>query len=127
MSVISKVIVVEGKSDKMKLQQVLSEPVHIICTNGTMGIGKMDALLDELAGHTVYVMTDADKAGKKIRSWFKRHLSESKHIYIDPTYGEVGRCPVDYLAKKLNKHEFEVKGLDNEDEHQKVFAFSPVW
>lgn len=127
MSVISKVIVVEGKSDKKKLQQVLSEPVHIICTNGTMGISKMDDMLDELTGHNVYIMTDADKAGKNIRSWFKRHLSECKHIYIDPTYGEVGRCPVDYLAKKLMKHEFEVKGLEAEDESQGVFAFSPVW
>ncbi|GGA99454.1 topiosmerase [Macrococcus hajekii] len=127
MSVINKVIVVEGKSDKVKLQQVLSEPVHIICTNGTMGIDKMDAMLDELIGQNVYIMTDADKAGKKIRSWFKRHLSECTHIYIDPTYSEVGRCPLDYLSKKLMKHEFEVKGLKNEDESQRLFTFSPVW
>lgn len=126
-AMVSKVIVVEGKSDKKKLQEVLSEPVHIICTNGTMGISKLDAMLEELIGHKVYIMTDADKAGKTIRSWFKRHLSESRHIYIDPKYCEVGRCPNDYLAKVLMKHEFEVKDGNIAHEHQAVFAWQSAW
>ena len=51
---------------------------------------------------------DADKEGRKIRQWFKRHLSESTHIYIDPKFGEVGRCPHDYLANLLLRHGFYV-------------------
>lgn len=109
MSVITKVIVVEGKRDKLRLQEVLTEPVHIICTNGTMGIGKLDDMIEELYHNKVYIMTDSDKAGRKIRSWFKRHLSESSHIHIDAKYGEVGNCPLDYLARTMMKHQFDVK------------------
>lgn len=123
MTVMSKIIVVEGKTDKMKLLEVLSEPVHIVCTNGTMGYEKLDALLEEITGHKVYIMTDADKAGDKIRSWFKRHLSESHHIYINPKYGEVGKCPVDYLTKLMTKHTFEVKELTIANEYQRLFAY----
>ncbi|RXK18074.1 toprim domain-containing protein [Macrococcus sp. DPC7161] len=108
MSVIQKVIIVEGKNDKLKLKEVLNEPVHIICTHGTMGIAKLDNMYDDLIGSQVFVMTDPDKAGRKIRSWFKRHLSEAAHIYIDSKYGEVGNAPVDYLAKILTKNDFEV-------------------
>lgn len=108
MSVITKVIVVEGKHDKLRLKKVLTEPVHIICTNGTMGIGKLDEMIEDLYHHKVYIMTDSDKAGRKIRAWFKRHLSESNHIHIDPKYGEVGNCPLDYLARIMTKHHFDV-------------------
>lgn len=128
MSVITKVIVVEGKRDKQRLQEVLTEPVHIICTNGTMGIGKLDEMIEDLYHHKVYIMTDSDKAGRKIRSWFKRHLSESHHIHIDPKYGEVGNCPLDYLARTLTKHQFDVnkqfvlKGTPRNYELKQAFA-----
>lgn len=36
MTMIHKVIVVEGKSDKKRIQEVLLESVEIICTHGTM-------------------------------------------------------------------------------------------
>ena len=32
MAILNKVIIVEGKSDKKKVQQVIAEPVNIICT-----------------------------------------------------------------------------------------------
>ena len=32
MTLVNKVIIVEGKSDKKRVQQVIAEPVHIICT-----------------------------------------------------------------------------------------------
>ncbi|PKE43603.1 topiosmerase [Macrococcoides caseolyticum] len=128
MSVIQKVIVVEGKRDKKRLQEVLTEPVHIICTHGTMGIEKLDAMIEDLYHHKVYIMTDSDKAGRKIRNWFKRHLSEGHHIYIDPKYGEVSNCPLDYLAKVVSRHEFEIKeqfewkGKSQPYEYQNAFA-----
>ncbi|PDF53216.1 topiosmerase, partial [Listeria monocytogenes] len=36
MAIVNKVIIVEGKSDKKRLQQVIAEPANIICTHGTM-------------------------------------------------------------------------------------------
>ncbi|PKE61007.1 toprim domain-containing protein [Macrococcoides caseolyticum] len=128
MSVIQKVIVVEGKRDKKRLQEVLTEPVHIICTHGTMGIEKLDAMIEDLYHHKVYIMTDSDNAGRKIRNWFKRHLSEGHHIYIDPKYGEVSNCPLDYLAKVVSRHDFEIKeqfewkGKSQPYEYQNAFA-----
>src|SRR5699024_8529987 len=103
-----KVVIVEGKTDKRRIEEVLIEPVQIICTHGTMGVSKLDEILDQLNGSDIYILSDADKEGRKIRKWFKKHLSESTHIYIDPKLGEVGRCPRDYLANLLLRHGFYV-------------------
>lgn len=103
-----KVLIVEGNSDKRRVEEILCEPVQIICTFGTMGVAKLDEILDQIAVNDIYILTDADKEGKKIRQWFKRHLSESKHIYIDSRFGEVASCPKDYLADKLHWQGFQV-------------------
>lgn len=109
MTMIKKVIIVEGISDKKRVKEVLNETVHVICTHGTMGVEKMDELLDEIYGKQVYILVDQDKEGKRIRKWFKKYVSESHHIYIDSTFTEVARCPRQYLANVLNYHGFEVK------------------
>ncbi|WP_353462620.1 toprim domain-containing protein [Mammaliicoccus sciuri] len=109
MAMIKKIIIVEGISDKKRVEEVLNDHVHIICTHGTMGVEKMDELLEEIYGSQVYVLVDQDKEGKKIRKWFKKFVSESQHIYIDSTFSEVARCPRQYLANVLNYHGFIVK------------------
>ena len=107
MAILNKVIIVEGKSDKKKVQQVIAEPVNIICTHGTMSIDKLDDMIETLYGKQVYILADSDDEGEKIRKWFKRYLSESEHI--DKTYCEVARCPKNYLAHVLSKYGFNVK------------------
>ncbi|MGW9856799.1 toprim domain protein [Staphylococcus hominis] len=109
MAILNKVIIVEGKSDKKKVQQVIAEPVDIICTHGTMSIDKLDDMIETLYGKQVFILADSDNEGEKIRKWFKRHLSESEHIYVDKTYCEVARCPKNYLAHVLSKYGFNVK------------------
>ena len=64
-------LIVEGKTDKRRIEEVLIEPVQIICTHGTMGISKLDEILDQLNGSDIYILSDADKEGKNIRKWFK--------------------------------------------------------
>ena len=108
MNLSDKVLIVEGKTDKRRLEEVLVEPARIRCTYGTMGISKLDEIFEQLGDSEIYILSDADKEGRKIREWFKRHLSESTHIYIDPKFGEVGRCPHDYLANLLLRHGFYV-------------------
>src|SRR5699024_2647417 len=103
-----KVLIVEGKTDKRRIDIVHIEPVQIICTVGTMVVSIIDNLLELLDGYDIYILSDADKEGRKIRKWFKKYLSESTHIYIDPKFGEVGRCPRDYLANLLMRHGFYV-------------------
>ncbi|KOR14111.1 topiosmerase [Staphylococcus carnosus] len=109
MALLDKVIVVEGKTDKKRVQGVINEPVQIMCTHGTMGIDKLDGMIESLYERPVFILVDADKEGNRIRQWFKQYLSESEHIFVDKTYCEVARCPRPYLARVLRKYGFEVK------------------
>ena len=101
MTIVNKVIIVEGKSDKKRVQQVIAEPVSIICTHGTMSIDKIDDMIESLYGKQVFVLADSDDEGDRIRKWFKRYLSESEHIFVDKTFCEVANCPKNYLAHVL--------------------------
>lgn len=130
-----KVLIVEGKTDKRRIEEVLIEPVQIICTHGTMGIEKLDEILEQINGNDIYILSDSDKEGRNIRKWFKKHLSESTHIYIDPKFGEVGRCPRDYLANVLMRHGFYVdtslimRGKYSNEERFKsdgAFEYNPI-
>lgn len=96
-----KVIIVEGTSDKKKVQKVIKEPVDIICTNGTISLSKLDEIIDELFGKDVYILVDADEAGEKLRRLFKREFPEADHLYIDRTYREVSTAPEHHLATVL--------------------------
>ncbi|MGI8384678.1 toprim domain-containing protein [Robertmurraya sp. P23] len=96
-----KVIIVEGTSDKKKVQKVIKEPVDIICTNGTISLSKLDEIIDDLFGKDVYILVDADEAGEKLRRLFKREFPEADHLYIDRTYREVATAPEHHLATVL--------------------------
>jgi toprim domain protein len=96
-----KVIIVEGKSDKKKVETIIKEPVEIICTNGTISITKLDELVELLENKQVYILADADEAGEKLRRHFKRELPEAEHLYIDKMYREVATAPKKHLATVL--------------------------
>ncbi|MBO8176246.1 toprim domain-containing protein [Aeribacillus pallidus] len=96
-----KVIIVEGTSDKRKIEAIINEPVEIICTNGTISISKMDELVDQLYDKEVFILVDADDAGEKLRKLFKREFPEAEHIYIDRMYREVAAAPSRHLATVL--------------------------
>ena len=97
----SKVIIVEGSSDKKKIQSILNEPVDIICTNGTIGVSKLDELIETLFHKDVYILVDADDSGEKLRKQFKREFPEASHLYIDKMYREVATAPEKHLATVL--------------------------
>ena len=103
-----KVIIVEGKSDKIKVKEIVSEPVEIICTNGTIGITKLDEIIDSLLDKQVFILVDADEAGEKLRNQFKREFPEAEHLYIDRMYKEVATAPEHYLASILLRANFDV-------------------
>lgn len=96
-----KVIIVEGKSDRQKVKGLIREPVEILCTNGTIGLSKLDELIDYLLDKDVYILVDADASGDKLRKQFKRELPEAAHIYIDKMYREVATAPEHHLATVL--------------------------
>ncbi len=96
-----KVIIVEGTTDKRKVQAIVREPVDIICTNGTIGITKLDELIDMLYDKDVFILVDADAAGEKLRKQFKKEFPEAEHLYIDRMYREVATAPEHHIASVL--------------------------
>jgi toprim domain protein len=96
-----KIIIVEGKSDKKRILEVINEPVHIICTNGTISVTKLDELMEEILDKEVYILVDADDSGEKLRKLFKREFPEAEHLYIDKMYREVASAPYHHIATVL--------------------------
>ncbi len=101
MDELEKVMIVEGKTDKEKIESVLNEPVRIICTNGTISQLKLEELADELYDKDVYVLVDADESGEKLRKQLKREFNEACHLYIDRAYKEVAAAPRHHIASVL--------------------------
>ncbi|GGJ05109.1 toprim domain protein [Alicyclobacillus cellulosilyticus] len=96
-----KVIIVEGKTDKERLLQILMEPVEIICTHGTVSYEWLERLADRLQDEEVYILVDADEPGMKLRSQLRRELPNARHLYTRKLYREVARTPMDHLARIL--------------------------
>lgn len=100
-SYVDKVLIVEGKSDKNKVKNIVKEPVEIICTNGTISHSKLEELIEFLEDKDVYILVDADDSGEKLRKRFKREFPHAEHLYIDRMYREVATAPEHHLAMVL--------------------------
>lgn len=103
-----RVVVVEGGSDRKRLQKVLAEPIEIICTNGTVSPYRIEELLKPYEDCQVYVFVDADASGEKIRALFKREFPEVLHLYTERVYRQVETTPFRTLAAILLSEGFEV-------------------
>ena len=109
-----KVIIVEGKTDKQRLQQILDEPVEIACTYGTLGQNKLEQLISEFSEDEVCVLLDADEPGDKARRLFKQEFPNVRHLYTHRMYREVATTPLHVLAQILEGAHFVVKIPDDE-------------
>jgi toprim domain protein len=112
----SRVIIVEGKTDKKRLEQILDETVEIVCTYGTLGLDKLEALITEYSEDEVCVLLDADHAGDKARRLFKQEFPYVRHLYTHRMYREVATTPLNVLAQILEGAHFAVKLPDGEEE-----------
>jgi toprim domain protein len=101
-----KIIVVEGKTDKLKLQKILAEPVRIVCTYGTLSEEKLEQIIWPLQDEEVYILVDADESGNKLRSQLKQELPNARQLYTRSMYGEVANTPETYLAALLLSEHF---------------------
>lgn len=117
--IMSRVIIVEGKTDKKRLLQVLDEPVEIACTYGTLGLDKLEELITEYGDEEVCVLLDADDAGDKARRMFKQEFPNVRHIYTHRMYREVATTPLHVLAQILEGAHFVVKIPEDEEENCK--------
>jgi len=96
-------IIVEGKNDRSKLQQVLQGEIHVVCTYGTPGSKQLQSIAYELRHDEVFIFTDNDSSGKKIRALLSELFPEAVHIYTKRGYKGVEGTPLDYLALQLEK------------------------
>ncbi|QDP41011.1 toprim domain-containing protein [Radiobacillus deserti] len=103
MSDLEKVIIVEGRSDKKQIEKIIDEHVEIVCTNGTIGVGRLEELLEEydLDNKDVFILVDEDRAGLKLRKQLAIELPHAIHIHIDKAYREVAATPEAELATAL--------------------------
>ncbi len=103
-----KVIVVEGKADKMKLNRIVSEQVIIVCTHGTISEYDLEAFLDPYETCELFIFTDADEDGEKLRMLAKRAYPSARHLYTEEVYKEVETTPYEVLARILDAAHIKV-------------------
>ncbi|WP_010271264.1 toprim domain-containing protein [Paenibacillus senegalensis] len=97
-------IIVEGKNDRKKLRKVLSSAVHIECTFGTPGTQSVERLKKKLNVYsTIYVFTDNDSSGKRIRVILGDAFPDAEPIYTRKGYAGVEGTPEEYLIEQLEK------------------------
>jgi len=104
------VIIVEGKTDRERLRQVLAEPVEILCTYGSYSVEKAERLarLTEEA-EEVFLFMDEDESGWKLRRLLQEEIPCAQHLHTQRMYGEVARTPLDVLSEILERAGFAVR------------------
>ncbi|WP_027964325.1 hypothetical protein [Halalkalibacillus halophilus] len=106
-----RVIIVEGKQDKRRIERVILEPVEILCTYGTISAYALDELIDNyhLWDRDVTIFTDTDEPGIKLRKILNREISHADNLFIDKKYRQVEDTPEHVLASILQAGNFRVK------------------
>ncbi|UYZ13028.1 hypothetical protein A6764_19960 [Brevibacillus sp. WF146] len=105
-----RVIIVEGKTDRERLLQVLAEPVLIYCTYGSYSAEKAGQLAEKLeTADEVYVFTDEDHSGKKLRRQLSDDFPHAQHLYTKRMFAQVANTPLDVLAEILERAGFQVQ------------------
>ncbi|UED74223.1 toprim domain-containing protein [Brevibacillus sp. DP1.3A] len=103
------VMIVEGKTDKERLLRVLAEPVTILCTYGSYSLEKGEKLLAQTEdAEEVYLFTDEDDSGKKLRTNLSEDFPDAIHLHTPKMYREVADTPLSVLAEILERAGFAV-------------------
>lgn len=98
------VIIVEGKNDKKKLEKLLRKgSIDIYCTFGTPGEERIAALQRDIRDRDVYIFTDNDTRGKKIRAILRDAFPDAIHLHTSKGYAGVEGTPDEYLIERLEK------------------------
>lgn len=97
------VIIVEGKNDRNQLKRVLDDTIPIYCTFGTPGTQQLETLIKQVGHRQVYIFTDNDSSGKRIRGILSDLFPDAEHIYTRKSYPGVEHTPEEYIIEKLEK------------------------
>ncbi|MDK2802908.1 MAG: DUF4093 domain-containing protein [Oscillospiraceae bacterium] len=133
---IDKLIIVEGKYDKIKLSNFIKG--NIIQTDG-FGIYKNKKMLEYIKKFAIskgiIIVTDSDRAGYKIRNYIKSCMpkgSNIQHIYTPDLFGKEkrkreiskeGKIGVEGMSQKVLKEAFktfEKEDILNEQDKKKI-------
>jgi len=108
--IINGVIVVEGQQDKALLSSFISS--EIVTLNGLEVSKDTIEYLKLRKVHTnIFILTDPDEAGEKIRIRVNESLSDCINIYINKDYTKghikhgVAECDINYLKDLLKEYE----------------------
>lgn len=96
-------IIVEGKNDRSRLRKILSDEVTILCTYGTPGPEQLAELKKSAGGREVFIFTDNDPSGRKIRRLLSDLFPDAVHIYTRRGYAGVEGTPDEYAIQQLEK------------------------
>jgi toprim domain protein len=96
-------IIVEGKNDKSRLSRVLSSEIPIHCTFGTLNSNRIEILKKAVGDRHVYLFTDPDSSGRRIRGVLRDVFPDADHIYTRRGYSGVEGTPEEYLIHQLEK------------------------
>lgn len=96
-------IIVEGKNDKSRLLRVLSSEIPIHCTFGTLNTNRIEELRKAVGNRHVYLFTDPDSSGRRIRGVLRDVFPDAEHIYTRRGYSGVEGTPEEYLIQQLEK------------------------
>jgi toprim domain protein len=103
MTDLTAIIIVEGKNDRSRLRRLVDERIGIICTFGTPGTQRLEKLKKTVGVLPVYIFTDNDAPGKKIRGILREAFSEAENVYTRGGYAGVEGTPEEYLIQQLEK------------------------
>ncbi len=103
-----KVLIVEGRQDKLQIQPLLAEDIPILCTNGTISPSKLEELIYPYEEYDLYTFFDEDYSGDRLRSLMKREYPESYHLRTLSLYKQVEATPRKFLARILLAADFKI-------------------
>jgi toprim domain protein len=97
------IVIVEGKNDRSRLRRLLRDDAQIICTFGTPGTARLEKLKKMAGRRPVYIFTDNDASGKRIRGILRDVFPDAEQIYTRKGYAGVEGTPEEYLIQQLEK------------------------
>ncbi|MFE5323980.1 toprim domain-containing protein [Paenibacillus sp. NPDC056579] len=96
-------IIVEGKNDRSRLRRLLTSDIEIHCTFGSLNTERLEKLKKKIGASEVYLFTDNDSSGKKIRGILRDTFPDAEQIYTRRGYAGVEGTPDEYLIQQLEK------------------------
>jgi len=96
-------MIVEGKNDRARLARLLTKDIPILCTFGTPSPKRLQELEKKASGRAVYIYTDNDASGKRIRGMLNDLFPDAVQLYTKSVYHGVEGTPDEHLIRQLEK------------------------